>query len=81
MNATHSPDPDRIPLMDDPNATLEMMYIVEYLSNHGLCLADLRELSEDLRRMYMTAACIYASTRLAEVHVRAQFVRIIHVDF
>ena len=78
MNATHCPDPVSHPLLDDPNGALEMMLIIEYLSTHGLCLEDLRELTEDLRRMYMTAASIYASSRLAEVEGRAHFMHTIH---
>lgn len=79
MNATQKPDETLIPLIDDPNAKLEIMYIEEYLKGQGLTLKDLRSLDEDQRHQYMVAACQYASFRLAEVEDRAKFVLSLHL--
>lgn len=79
MNTTQKPEDQLVPLIDDPNARLEIMYIEEYLKGQGLCLKDMRSLDEDQRHQYMVAACLYASFRLAEVEDRAQFVHSLHL--
>lgn len=67
MKTTGTSGDEMVPMMEDPNAELEIMYIEDYLSAFGLSLHDLNSIDEYLRRMYMTAACHFASTRLAEV--------------
>lgn len=79
MNATQKPDETLIPLIDDPNARLEIMYIEEYLKGQGLSLKALRSLDAELRYQHMVAACQYASFRLAEVEDRAKFVQNLHL--
>lgn len=79
MNATQKPDETLIPLIDDPNARLEIMYIEEYLKGQGLSLKALQSLEAEVRHQYMVAACLYASFRLAEVEDRAKFVQNLHL--
>lgn len=62
------------PLLDDPQAKLERMLIEAYLRASGYCLHDMLFLPDDLRRQLMSGACLYASTRLAEIELRAHFI-------
>ncbi len=62
------------PIIDDPQAKLERMLIEEFLRASGYCLHDILFLPNDLRRRLMTGACLYASSRLAEIELRAHFV-------
>lgn len=63
---------------EEPAVGLERYFIEAYLASKGHTWEKLRGLPEgDVRRL-MTEACTYASTKLAEVEARAQFVRDIH---
>lgn len=66
------------PILGDPNAGLERMFIEEYLRGKGFSLRVICKLPQALGRRLMVEACIYASTRLAEVETRAQLVRELH---
>ncbi len=74
-----------VPLMEEPDAPLERMYIEAFLQKRGYTLhcsdAPLRricDLPEDEAKRLMTAASAFASTRLAEVETRAHFVEEVH---
>jgi hypothetical protein len=57
-----------------PQATLEMMYIDEYLQSQGYeSIHDLCHLPEETAKLLMIQACKYASLKLAEIESRAQF--------
>jgi hypothetical protein len=55
--------------------SLERKYILEYLGEKGFCLRDLLQLSEQEARQLMTEACCYASLKLAEIEIKANFLR------
>ncbi len=78
MKANKDTGDEMVPRMEDPNAELEIMYIEDYLRAFGLSLHDLNFMDEDLRRTYMTAACRFASIRLAEVEHWAQSIHSLH---
>lgn len=60
-------------IMDTPLASLEKFYIEEYLKGKGFQFKDICTLpAEEIKRL-MTEACLYASTRLAEVDAKAEF--------
>ncbi|MCL4562330.1 MAG: hypothetical protein M1281_17175 [Chloroflexi bacterium] len=63
------------PQYEDPHGALEKMYIKDYLHKKGLTLASLRKLPKQIARRYMKEACIYASIRLAETEIRANFMQ------
>ena len=65
-------------IMDLPTAKLERMYIEEYLRSKGLTLAELKKLPAAEARKLMIEASTWASTKLAEVETRADFVRDLH---
>ncbi len=70
---------DKPPLISEgPTTKLERMYIEEFLKGKGYQVRDLRKLPREEARRLMTEACIYASTKLAEVEARAKFVHNIH---
>lgn len=66
------------PIMEEPEAALERMYIEEYLLGRGHTLQSLQTLPEEEARQLMIEASSYASTRLAEVETRAHLVEEIH---
>ncbi len=68
-------------IMDLPTAKLERMYIAEYLRSKGLSLSELRKLPAIEARKLMIEASIWASTKLAEVETRADFVRDLHGEY
>ncbi len=74
-----------VPLMEEPDAPLERMYIEAFLQKRGYTLhcsdVPLRricDLPEDEAKRLMTAASAYASTKLAEVETRAHFIEELH---
>lgn len=56
-------------------SSLERQFIVDYLAKNGYTLNELHTLPKKLEKELMTAACIYASLRLAEIESRSQFIR------
>ena len=78
MNELHSPDNAERPVMEEPLAGLERMYIKVYLRGKGHTLQSLHTLPEKEAKRLMTEASLFASTKLAEVETRAQFVQEIH---
>lgn len=82
--APHDAKPS-VPLMEEPEAPLERMYIEAYLQTRGYTLhcgdqplRSLCDLPDDEAKRLMTGASSYASTKLAEVESRAHFVEEIH---
>ncbi len=74
-----------VPPMEEPEAPLERMYIEAYLQRRGYTLHcgdyplhSICDLAESEAKRLMTAASIYASTKLTEVETRAHFVEEIH---
>ncbi len=65
-------------VMEDPQAALERAYIEEYLRGQGYTLQSLQDLPEEEAKRLMIEASSYASAKLAEVEMRAQFVDDIH---
>jgi len=65
-------------IMELPTANLEKMYIEAYLRSKGLSLAALRKLPASEIKQIMKEASTYASSKLAEVEKRAEFVRDLH---
>jgi len=68
-------------IMELPTAKLERMYIEEYLRSKCLSLADLKKLPPVEARKLMIEASTWASTKLAEVETRADFVRDLHGEY
>ncbi len=66
------------PVMEQPEAALERMYLEEYLSGKGHTMQSLQALPEEEAKRLMTEASSYASTRLAEVETRAQLMQDLH---
>jgi hypothetical protein len=62
----------------DPLAALERKLIDEYVRARGYDPDRLEELGDELRNALLKDASIYASSRLAEVEARSQFVHDIH---
>jgi len=58
-----------------PQSPLERQLIIDYLAEKGYRLEDMKMLPTDLAKKLMTAACTYASLRLAEIEARSQFRR------
>jgi len=77
---SESSTPETAPhfVMEEPQATLERTYIEAYLRSRGHTLHSLQELPADEAKQLMTEASAYASTRLAEVEMRAHMVDEIH---
>jgi hypothetical protein len=74
MNTQNEIDLDLTSFFEDRQSKLERMYIEEFLKTQGYSLHDMLLLPDEPRRTLMTAACRYASTRLAEIEQRAHFV-------
>ena len=66
------------PIMEEPEAALERMYLEEYLHGKGHTLQSLQTLPEEEARRLMVEASSYASTKLAEVETRAHLMEEIH---
>ena len=82
MNATFlSPKSEKNegpPALESPGGKLEMMYIEEYLKGKGFSRKTLSMLTPERKKRLMSAACLYASMKLAEVENRAHLVRELH---
>ena len=78
MKTFDSPGTMDNPLVDDPLAKLERMYLEEYLRGKGTSLHEVRFLPDYERQQLMTEACLYASIRLTQIEQRAEFIRSIH---
>ncbi len=65
----------------EPLTGLERMYMEEYLKGQGHTLQTLQQMPEQEAKRLMAEASAYASTKLAEVETRAQFVQDIHGVF
>jgi hypothetical protein len=70
-------DPDVRPA-EDPEGQLERAFIDEFLQARGYAPGTLHTLPEDQARKLLTAASVYAATKLAEVEAKAHFVHDIH---
>jgi hypothetical protein len=56
-----------------PQSPLERQLIINFLWTKGYRLENLQTLPADLAKELMTAACTYASLKLAEIEARSQF--------
>ena len=65
-------------MLELPEATLERMYIEEYLAEKGHSIMSLRTLPKDEARKLMMEACRFATFKLAEVEARARLQHEIH---
>jgi hypothetical protein len=63
-----------------PQSPLERQLIKDFLAAKGYGLEDVKILPADKAKELMTAACIYASLKLAEIESRSQFRRKIHYE-
>lgn len=63
---------------DDIHALLERRLIETYLESKGYTLESLKRLPKKQAKQLMIEASTYASNKLAEVEVRAQFVQELH---
>lgn len=63
-----------------PQADLERALIKDYLLSKGYTLAQVKQLPPHLAKPLMTAACRYATLKLAEVESRAKFRQKISYD-
>ena len=66
------------PNTEDIHAFLERTLIEAYLQGKGHALDDLKKLPEEEARQLMKEASTYASSKLAEVELRAHFVQELH---
>jgi len=66
------------PIVEDIHAFLEKTLIEAYLKGKGFAVEDLEDLPEAEVRQLMKEASTYASSKLAEVEVRAHFVQELH---
>ncbi|MBM3126209.1 MAG: hypothetical protein FJZ87_14255 [Chloroflexi bacterium] len=64
--------------MVDIHAFLEKTLLEAYLKGKGYSLEDLKKLPEEEARQLMKEASIYASSKLAEVEIKARFVKDLH---
>lgn len=63
-----------------PQSPLEQQLINDYLNSKGYTREDLITLPIEQVRQLMSAACQYASLRLAEIEARSQLRRKIHYE-
>jgi hypothetical protein len=63
-----------------PQSPLERQLIIDYLWTKGYRLENLQTLPADLAKELMTAACTYASLKLAEIEARSKFLLKINYD-
>ena len=66
------------PETEDIHALLEKTLIEAYLKGKGYTLDDLQDLPEEEARQLKKEASTYASSKLAEVELRAHFVQELH---
>jgi len=66
------------PLMEDIHAFLEKTLIEAYLKGKGYTLEGLRDLPEEKACQIMTEGSTHASSRLAEVEVKAHLMQELH---
>ena len=66
------------PKTEDIHALLEKTLIEAYLKGKGHTRDDLQDLPEDEARQLMKEASTYASSKLAEVELRANLVQELH---
>lgn len=66
------------PPPENPQARLEMSFIETYLSNKGYHFKDLHNLPIETSRALMTEACIFASSKLAEIETRSALINELH---
>ncbi|MCL4528997.1 MAG: hypothetical protein M1282_06260 [Chloroflexi bacterium] len=65
-------------ILDDVHPFLEKMLIETYLKGKGYTLEELKSLPEEEAKQLMKEASTYASGKLAEVEVKAHFMRELH---
>jgi len=70
-------DPKDHPL-EDPLAKLEKSFIEAFLATKGYSIKDLESLPRQTVKILMTEACMYASSKLAEVETRSRLVHDLH---
>ena len=63
-----------------PQSSLERQLIIDFLAAKGYHLKDLQTLPADMAKELMTAACLNASLKLAEIEARSQFRHKIHYE-
>jgi hypothetical protein len=73
-----APTNDIRPITEDIHAFLEKTLIEAYLQGKGYTLDDLKRLPEKEVKQIMKEASTYASSKLAEVELRAHFVQELH---
>ena len=78
MNESRVPEHSDQITMEEPLAGLERMYMEVYLRGKGHTWHSVHELPEQEAKRLMTEASVFASTKLAEVETRAQFMQDIH---
>lgn len=66
------------PNVEDIHSFLEKTFIETYLSGKGYSLGDLKKLPEAESKRLMKEASIYASSKLAEVEVKARLMQELH---
>jgi hypothetical protein len=59
--------------MEDPLAGLEKMFIEEYLKEKGYRWCELAKLDPHEMKKLMTEACMYATTKLADIEAKTGF--------
>lgn len=69
---------EEVATMEDIHAFLEKSLLEAYLKGKGYTLEDLKNLPSEAARQLMREASVYASSKLAEVEIKAQFVRDLH---
>jgi DNA-binding transcriptional MerR regulator len=56
-----------------PQSPLEQQLIIDFLADKGYTLKNIKTLPASLAKELMTAACSYASLKLAEIEARSKF--------
>ncbi|NTW09342.1 MAG: hypothetical protein HGA28_07220 [Anaerolineaceae bacterium] len=69
---------DELVTAQDIHAFLEKTLLEAYLNGRGYSLEALKDLPEEKAKQLMKEASIYASSKLAEVEIKAQFVKDLH---
>lgn len=75
-----SPDLRDTPVLTDPHRDLERAFMEEFLRGRGYDFARLSGLPEEQKTELLKAACLYATTRLAEVEARAHYLHELHTE-
>jgi hypothetical protein len=68
------------PPVEEPHARLEMLYIAAYLKSKQYRLPELADLPDEEAKRLMEEASRYASLKLTEVEMGAEFVDALHPD-